>query len=67
MLHNHVRGFYFQFHDDKFKESPAASWKVKVMTIHKHNRHGDKLLMQQFWREIDRFVEEKKLNKVLNY
>ena len=67
LLHNHVRGFYFQYHDDNFSESEAAAWKVKVLTVHRYHRHGDNLLMQQFWRELDRFIKEKQLDRVFKY
>jgi len=67
LLHNHVQGFYFQYHDDNFSESEASSWKVKVLTVHRYRRHGDNLLMQQFWTQLDQFILDKKLDRVFKY
>eukprot|EP00210_Caulerpa_lentillifera_P002030 g1945.t1 len=67
MLHNHVKGFYVQYNDDDIKKSEVCNWNVKVLTVHRYHRHGDNLLMQQFWGEIDDFIGQKKLDRVLKY
>ena len=51
------RGYYM-----KYSDSPAAenvkNWNVKTFNVHRTRRHEDKVIINDFWRDLESFLNK---------
>lgn len=54
-LFSRTKGYHIKYLDEETPQN-IKNWNVKVLNIHRHKRHLDQPLVQQFWMELEKFV-----------
>lgn len=53
------RGYYMKYSDVRMHDN-IKRWNVKVLSVHRNQRHKDILIKREFWEDMTKFLNSKR-------